>query len=278
VEPEDVVIDHRANKSTLDKPGDTVTFTATFSCIPRFGTVRSMFVGPGSSDTFESKDMETKTGRFTRTWDGKKPVKEKERLFMLEGSYFHRLEKIKYANKGKTDLYTPGPHDSPAVSVESGKSTDLGTGHFTEDNKNELAKVIRSEMEEGNEKEKQAIAWGVRNQMIRSGRTTVAEVIPLFGDATGMEGDDASKKIAEDVLKKPMTDDFTGGAFKWFSPKRMPKEGEKCPAKYDCSGGVITVKDLADKDNRVQVPGWHSVRAFVAIEGVRDWLLRMYKL
>ena len=76
----------------------------------------------------------------------------------------------------------------------------------------------------GNAKEKEAIAWCVRNQMTRINKGDVASARDVFQDADGKPASSQSIKIAKDTLKKPMTDDITSGAVKWFSPRSMPKE------------------------------------------------------
>lgn len=229
---------------------------------------------------FGRKSFKKGLGQLTYGWDGKKQFKGIGTYLVDDGDYFHRIEPIKYAIKGGKDQFTSGPnHDSPTVKVKVRSYKGPGTDHFhfTTANVDALAEIIQSEIGVGNSEEKKAVAWCVRNQMIRMGTGKVTEARDHFGDAHDQAATPADKTIAEEILKKPMSDDIASGAIKWFSPRSMPKKGESC-VKKDCGGGLVSFTDDAGKASDVFTPSWHKTMTHVAIAGVRDWYLRVYKL
>ncbi len=279
-----VVKDHVVTPDTIEKPGDKVKIKVEFNC-----NVRSW-----------DSDIETKTGtslglrkpytrktnKFERIWDGKKLFSKVGTFLVDDGEYRHKLSKLKYAFKynRKTglsdDMYATGSKlVSPAIKIKVQAYKGPGTHHyhFTTQNVNDLADIIMSEMSVGNPNEKKAIAWAVRNQMIRMNVTSVAKARDKFNDAHGQNATNAIKTIAEDILKKKMSSDITSGAIKWFSPSKMPKKRESCKG-YDCSGGLVTITDNQGNKQEVYAPGFHKDMTYVPLTSVREWYLRLYKL
>lgn len=279
-----VVKNHTVTPDTIEKPGDKVKIKVEFNC-----NVRSW-----------NSDIETKTGtslglrkphtrktnKFERTWDGKKLFSKVGTFLVDDGEYRHRLSKLKYAFKynRKTglseDMYATGSKlVSPAIKIKVQAYKGPGTHHyhFTNQNVNDLADIIMSEMSVGNSNEQKAIAWAVRNQMIRMNVTSVAKARDEFNDAHGQNATNAIMTIAEDILKKKMSSDITSGAIKWFSPRKMPKKGKSCKG-YDCSGGLVTVTDDQGNKQEVYAPGFHNDMTYVPLSSVREWYLRLYKL
>ncbi len=282
MDPGQVIVDHTADQTVIEKPDDKVTFNVTFACKVR-GDGFSKYVGPGGVE-FGRKTFDKGLDHYSRTWDGKKLFSKIGAFLVDDGEYRHRLEPFKYAIAGGKDLMTAGggKHDSPAVKVKvrdfqgpGGPGTDHF--HFTTANVDALAVIIESEMGEGNASEKEAIAWAVRNQMIRSGVKEVAAARDAFGDASGSAATPGSKAMAERILKLPMSGDPTGGGIKWFSPKRMPKKGEACSG-IDCRGGVKTFTDTKGVNHDVQTPSFAKTMTLVNLAAARPWLLQMYKL
>lgn len=273
-----VIIDHRVKPDVIEKPGDTVTFTATFACILK-GDGFSKFV-PSSGTEFGRKSFTKGLGRLTRTWDGKKLYSKVGTYLVDDGEYFHEIEPIKYTIKGGKDFFTTGPkHKSPPVKVKA--RTHKGSGkehfHFTPANVAALAKVIETEMGGETDKAKRAVAWAVRNQMVRLGTSDVATAAAHFKDRDGKTASATSKTVAEEILKKPMSDDITQGAIKWFSPNAQPKEGEGCSGE-GCGGGLDTFQDEGGKDHKVHTPSFHKDMTYVPIDGIHQWRARFYKL
>jgi uncharacterized protein DUF4157 len=289
--PDKVIVDHRVEPSpaVIEKPGDKVKFTVTFACTVVDDSFSRIVdpLGKWSTGVTREKLTAKGQGQATREWDGKKPFGDIGKFLADDGDgYIHRMEPIKYGYKynSKTkkteDLKTTGPkHDSPPVKIAAlaHKGTGADHFHFTTANVDALAAIIESEIGVGNDAEKKAIAWAVRNQMIKMGTAKVEEARDQFKDAHDQVASAGTKTIAEEILKKPMSDDITGGAVKWFSPRSMPKKGDSC-ADMDCKGGLITVTDDAGKAREAYAPGWHKTMGYVTPTGVREWYLRLYKL
>ncbi len=273
-----VIIDHRVKPDVIEKPGDTVTFTATFACVLK-GDGYSKFV-PSSGTEFGRKSFAKGLGRLTRTWDGKKLHSKVGTYLVDDGQYFHEIEPIKYTIKGGKDFFTTGPkHKSPPVKVKAREHKGSGKEHFhfTPANVAALAKVIETEMGGETDKAKQAVAWAVRNQMVRLSTSDVATAAKHFKDRDGKTASATSKTMAEEILKKPMSDDITQGAIKWFSPNAQPKEGEGCSGE-GCGGGLDAFTDEAGKERKVHTPSFHKDMTYVPIDGIHEWRVRFYKL
>jgi hypothetical protein len=104
-----------------------------------------------------------------------------------------------------------------------------------------------------------------------------AQAITLFRVRSGKEASAASLKLAEEILKKPMSDDITGGAIKWFSPNAQPPEGKPCRGE-GCGGGVDTFTDTSGTPRRMHTPAFHRHMTYVSITGIHEWRVRFYKL
>jgi len=270
-----VIIKHSANKQKIEKPGDEVEFRVEFACFPKYGGF-SKFKDSNQRE-FSRKSFESKSQTiYTRKWDGKRPFKDVGTYTVDDGNYTHEIENLKYANKGEVDLFATKNLVSPSVEVKikgaGGASLD------TEKNIKDLSIIIRSEMEEGDQDEKESVAWAVRNQMLRLNTSSVKNAKDAFGDAFGMKGNAASDKIAGEILKKPMTNDKVSGAIKWFSPKRMGDGDQACPTGQSCGGGVISVSDLAGKTVKRHAPSFYKTMTQVKVSNVRDFLLMLFKL
>ncbi|WP_437991230.1 eCIS core domain-containing protein [Sorangium sp. So ce145] len=280
-DPKSVIADHTVRPTRIDKPGDTVTFTVTFACQP-VGEAQSILETTGGKNLGSNRFTGRKLKKFARKWNGKKLFTGVGTYVVNDGVYQHRLADCHfgYTNSGKTKLFAQGSKlVSPAVTVGARAFSGPGKSHFhfTSANVKALARIIDSEMKEGNATERTAIAWAVRNQMARLGTGSVATARAHFGDASGMAGSASAVAIAGAVLQLPMSNDITGGAIKWFSPKRMPKKGESC-AGYDCGGGLITVSDLSGASKEVYGPAWIKSMTKASVSNTRPWLLILYAL
>lgn len=285
--PDQVIVDHRVDPTpaVIEKPGDKVKFTATFACTVIDDAFSKIAAG---TDEFGRKKVAAKgLGQITRDWDGTKLFTKIGTYLVDDGvNYIHRLEPIKYAFKydAKTkkteDLKTSGPkHDSPPVRVAARAFRGAGPNHvhYTAANADALAEIIESEVGVGNDSEKKAVAWCVRNQMIRHGTGVVTVARDHFGDAHDQAAKPATKTLAEEILKKPMSDDITNGAIKWYSPKGM-LEMEKAGKNVNCRGGRTKETDDSGTAHNVCAPDWSTKMDKVTVTGVRDWFLKVYKL
>jgi hypothetical protein len=293
VPPGAVVADHRVTPDTIEKPGDAVTIAATFACRIRDGKshIETVSGTPVEGMTIPS----AMGGRFTKTWFGTKlfgTVTRSPGTFVVnDGDYRHRLSDVKYAfgpppRRGapSPDLFATGPNlISPPIHVRVWSYLGAGPDHYhyAPDNVSDLAEIVQSEMGVGNADEQTAIAWAVRNQMVRSRKGKVADVRGSFGDATGSPPTPATRAIADAVLRQPMSHDTTSGAIRWFSPRSMPKRGERARCtghggSIDCAGGLITVTDASDTPRAVYAPSWTGYHTYHSVTGVRDWFLRLY--
>ncbi|HYC62443.1 MAG TPA: DUF4157 domain-containing protein [Thermoanaerobaculia bacterium] len=276
-----VVTDFRVEPKVIEKPGDTVTFTASFSCKP-VGDGFSQFEGPGGK-TFSKEVFKAGLGQFTRKWDGTK-LYDPTGVFMVDdGSYKLELLPFKYAyGTGGVDLKTSGSKlKSEPVKVNVGAYKGAGTSHphYTTANVAELAKVIRTEMGIANDAEKRAVAWSVRNEMLRMNTGDVKTAVTKFAVRDGETAQAADTAMAEEILKKPMSDadNKTQGTIKWFSPRSQPVP-DKCKKGDVGCDEIVTFQDDSKADQRRWAPAFHRQMTYVPIAGVRAWWVRFYKL
>lgn len=284
LEPDQVISEHKIDKDTIEKPGDKVKITVKFPCKIRSWV--SVIESKDGAQKFKRKIYEKKSDEIERTWDGKKLSSKVGTFLVDDGSYIHKLQKVKYAfkynssTKKSDDVFAEGEKlSSPEIKVQARKYKGGATDHYhhTKENIIDLAKIIISEIGVGSDIEKKAIAWAVRNQMLRILTGKVANARDKFKDAHSQAATGSYKKIAGDILKKKMSDDITSGAFKWFSPQSMPKKGESCKG-MDCSGGLIEVADDKGNKKKVYAPGFHEDMTYTNVAGVREWFMRFYRL
>jgi hypothetical protein len=282
VKPGDVVVDHRVTPDRIEKPGDTVTVSATFVCVPFSGGKTLFQTAKGSSlglDKFFKP-----SGRFTRVWNGKHQKTSKHRTMMADdGTYTHKIEDLKYAVKGKVDLFATGSKlVSPpiTVAVRSHKGTGKTHPHFTKSNADFLGKIIRTEIGTGNAAEQEAVAWAVRNQMLRLNVNSVKKAASEFADHSGKTATAADVALAERILKQPMSGDTTSGAIMWWSPSKFPAPGAPCivgGVKGDCRGPVTKVTNSSGTKVDTQSPSWMAYMTRVTVSGIAEWNLIMVR-
>ncbi|MCG8418541.1 MAG: DUF4157 domain-containing protein [Proteobacteria bacterium] len=280
-----IITRHQVSPTTIQAPGDTVTITVDFACDIRDG---ESHIETSKGTSLGLKKFLTKsTNQYKRTWDGKKLYTAIGTYLVDDGDYRHRLDNVTYAykynptTKVSDQVYVTGANlISPTIKIAA--RPYAGTGkehhHYSAQNVTDLAAIIVSEMSIGNAAERQAIAWAVRNQMIRLGTSSVAAARDHFRDAHGTAGTGAAKATAKTILKKPMADDTTSGAIKWFSPRSMPAKGDSCDKDDDCRGGLITVTNDAGVKVEHYAPSWHLTMTYKAVPGTREWYVRFYAL
>ena len=83
----------------------------------------------------------------------------------------------------------------------------------------------------------------------------------------------AVQDIADDIVGGKIPDN-TEGANHWYSPNKMPKEGDSC-AGFDCGGGLEQTPGLSKKNYK---PSWAKEDKYIDISGVRPGHLKFYKL
>lgn len=285
--PDSIVDKHTVNPKTIENPGDSVDFSVRFNCDVR-GFRSDIEDASGTSLNFATYPPQSSFPRanYSRPWDGKRSFSNVGTYMVDDGSYRHRLAEVLYAYRynratGRSDnLYATG-NDllSPDVQVSTRSTAfnNYGSNHYSAANVDVVARIIFSEMGTGEEAEKRAIAWAVRNQMVRLNTRDAAVAQAQFGDAQNQAPNDETRELAQEVLSVDMGHDTTSGAIKWFSPKSMPSEGESCSG-FDCGGGLITVNDTGGTAHRKYAPTFHRHMSYVAIAGVREWYARFYKL
>ena len=279
MDPDKVILSHTAAPKVIEKPGDKVTFKVTFACRLK-GDGFSKLTDSGGNH-FLRRSFTKGKKELSRDWNGKRGFQGVGTYVADDGKYFHRLEPVKYAIKsGKDRMTTGNKHDSPKVEVKARSHKGSGSDHFhfTAANKESLAKIIKTEMGGEVDKAKRAVAWAVRNQMIRHGTDSVDTAAAHFKDRHGKSADDDSRKLAEEILKKPMSDDITQGAIKWFSPNAQPAEGECTKSTEGCKGGLDTFTDSDGNSHKRWTPSFHRDMTYVPISGIHPWRARFYKL
>lgn len=260
-----------------------------------------------------------KTGNWTIRWDGKRPFKKVGTFMADDGVYKHHIKKVAYAPGAKVDKVAKSGgvlSTSPDITVAirsnvmgqrahtaaekealkiadpsgGGVAASAGTvtqslhlfdaaGNILQNNVDELATAIRSEAEGFSEAEQKAVAWSIRNGMVRVNSHKVSDSLAKIRFSTKKTGKKAEKTIATDVLQQDISQDPTSGAIKWYSPRSMPPHNGKCKTDggiFNCTGGTVTLTDGSKKSSKA--PGFHTHMTFVNVAGVKQWNFRFYKL
>lgn len=286
--PDAIIDTHTVTPATgIRAPGDSIQFNIRFNC--DIQGLRSDIEDSGGTSLelgmFPAASMFPRDS-FSRNWDGRRFFDRVGTYMVDDGNYRHRLSQVHYAylynrTTGVSDrVYASGANlFSPniTVSTRTGAFTNFRSNHFNTANVETVARIIRSEMGIGNAAEQRAIAWAVRNQMVRLNTRDAIAAQNHFGDAHGSAPTDDDRHLAQEVLSVDMRNDTGGGAIKWFSPRSMPSEGESC-ARFDCRGGLITVADPAGINRRKFAPAFHRDMTYVAVTAARDWFVRFYRL
>lgn len=139
----------------------------------------------------------------------------------------------------------------------------------TEQNVEDLARILMSEGSMANPAEKMALAFTVLYRMKRNQRSQVREVWGSYvkdADPTPMLGY-ARKVFAGEIP------DQSGGATHFYSPVAMPHEGDPTEG-IDVHGGL---EQTAGLDTKNYKPGWANLFEAVPIDGVREMRYRFYR-
>lgn len=274
----DVIGAHTVSAATISAPGDTVTFTVAFKCVPAIKTVFTVLETTGGTDLGLRKAFPVTDLTLTREWNGKKLFAKVGTFMVDDGKYRHRVEEVVFAfdASGKSLKVTGANLTSPPVTVDARAKAGA------QDNKANidlLAEIIKSEMGIGNAQEEEAIGWAVRNQLLRLNTRNVKDARDFFHDATGSAPTAAEIAMAKTILSaKNMSGDTSGGAIKWFSPQSMPPRAGTC-AGNDCRGGLREELNTdTGKKEKVFFPSFSTTMTHRPVTGARNWYVRFYAL
>ena len=312
-----VITNHALDSPKIFEPGDKAKATVTFGCRPK--SFRSRIVDSSGNSlrttVVQGKSIPT-SGKYTYSWTGEKGFPKVGTFMADDGKYKHRISDVVYAyassgnkmiNAGNTASESSEIEVSTRRNVNNRRATaaeKAGSGkdlvsrenHYVDskgavrqDNIDTMASAMRSEAGIGNSSEQEAVAWAIKNGMVRVNSYKVSDANSAIPFATNQTGTASDITAAQDILRRPMSDDKAGGAIKWYSPRAMPpnnknascKEGEGKAKKMDCSGGKVTLTDKsnpAGKNDYSYAPAFHKNMTFVDIAGVRQWNFRFYKL
>lgn len=120
-----------------------------------------------------------------------------------------------------------------------------------------------SEASTRNDAERSSVGFTVLNRMRRNGTARVKDVSSAYShDQTPAPW---AISLATKILKKQLSDP-TNGATHFYSPSRMPKEGENT-AGFDVGGGLEHSGNLKKKNYR---PSYAKTFSAASIPGVRE--------
>ena len=127
------------------------------------------------------------------------------------------------ADRGATSADEQGNNALAAYSATTISATSTLA---TQDNVTMLAKtpLIMSEASIGNDAERTAVGWTVRNRMARNNTTRVADVASAY--AHNQAPTQQILALALSILQSATSLDPTNGATHFYSPRTMPKEGD----------------------------------------------------
>lgn len=140
----------------------------------------------------------------------------------------------------------------------------------TEQNREDLARLLTSEASVGNDVEQRAVGYTVLNRMDRNGTTAVRDEWSAY--AHGQEPTDDLRDLAGRILRCE-ADDPSGGATHFYSPVSMPHEGDDTDG-YDVGGGLETTPGL---DERNYAPSWADTHYRCYVDGARQSHYKFYR-
>lgn len=294
----DIVKTHTVGNATIAKPGDKAKISIIFGCKPRSLTSEIIDDATGKAiRTFDATIWNGKLkpaagGLWTLDWDGKRGFNKVGTYMAGDGSYTHRIRNVSYAATQSGEKYAKGGKvlstAASKIKVENRGAVDKNpakgvtsrhlfddTGKKRSDNITTIAGAIKGEANNGNATEKKAIAWAIRNEMVRLNTYKASSAKSHFKFVTKTPGA-AETTLAETILGAGISADISSGAIKWYSPKSMPPQKGDCKTNRECGGGKVTL--TSDKKRWSYAPSFHKHMSFVAIPGVREWYFRFYKL
>ncbi len=152
----------------------------------------------------------------------------------------------------------------------------------------DLAKVLYNEARGEGEAGMTAVGYTLANRMSRNGHTAVTEDWGAYSHTEpnpkkpeDLAAYELAKQVAASVLDRTAADP-TAGATHYYSPTRMPKEGNPT-AKFDVKGGLETVPGVVDRATGVPVrnyrPGFGSNPQFIQqnVPGIEDRSFKFYR-
>ena len=140
----------------------------------------------------------------------------------------------------------------------------------TIDNIHTLARILQSEASVGNASEQTAVGWTALNRMMRNRTERVSDIAGAY--STRQPPTAVTLELAKSVLKGNISDP-TDGATHFYSPRRMPKEGQ-ATAGFDVGGGLELVPPLKEKNYR---PSWAASFLPVIVSGTRPHVYKFHK-
>jgi RHS repeat-associated protein len=150
-----------------------------------------------------------------------------------------------------------------------------------EQNISDLARVIQSEASIGEKEERIAVAYTVLNRMKRNKKDKVKDA--WRGFAHDQPPVEEFEELAKNILSGKIPDN-SGGATHFYSPRKMPFEGEENKEikrlrnkhfnYFDTKGGLEKTKGLEKRNYR---PGWAKEYEEVEVSGARDEYFKFYR-
>lgn len=303
LDPDDVVLHNSLSGPIIEKPGDYALVAYKFACkvlgytltvVDQSGTEVRNFGCVNAKGTGGCKRFKSGGNAVSAVWEGKISY-DSGGMYIADDdlnkkdTYYFLLKDVKYAHDASTGApkYATGSRliSSPVeIKTREYQRTGNEFSEYVDNNRDILAKIVASEMGIGNIDEKRAIAWAVRNQMLRVGTNDINETQSEFkkddtGPATAV-----SDQVAFDVLTRPMGNDEVRGAVRWFSPRSMPgptyqKYRCKPPVANgteDCNGGPIEVNARMRYRPRWALPS--KMDRVVGLPNIDDWNVILYTL
>ena len=159
----------------------------------------------------------------------------------------------------------------PNPSVSPGLSDTL-----LQKNINDLARVIASEAGGESEAAQTMVGWTVVNRMKQKGYQAVSS-IPYGQYAHGSMPTLNSLRVAKGILEGTIRDN-SQGATNFYTPSRMPAEGETKPG-IDIRGGLESVPGVTRNGRAVRnyFPSWVQGSSRVLAPQIPEKTFKFYK-
>ncbi|WP_428377363.1 hypothetical protein [Lichenicoccus sp.] len=169
---------------------------------------------------------------------------------------------------------TPTP---PLPNDQSARASD---DLLLQENIEVLARIVASEARGENETSQKTVAWTAVNRMKKHSFTQVSSVLAHGNYSHSSMSTLTSLQLADDILSGCALD-ISQGATHFYSPRAMPKRGDRPSSNVDVLGGLESVPGVVGRNGQPVEnyrPGWAKNVSPIRIPGIQDKDFKFFRL